>query len=189
MLRCPAGDGTYALLTAGRRTGRGRAARPAKASQPQEPEPPHRASSVEQRTVSRPRASRSRLGTASDAGRYQSSPVAAGHGGARSLRWFSQSTMPMDVHRSPISASCSPPPRQKGNRARTAGRRAVIQWPRVVGGPVHSPTHDQPGCMSMQRGPRDERPVMPRRARTLQEPAQRELIFSLERAGAGSCRR
>jgi hypothetical protein len=44
---------------------------------------------------------------------------------------------------------------------RTAGRRAVIQRPRVVGGPVHSPTHDQPGRMSMQRGPRDERPVMP----------------------------
>jgi hypothetical protein len=90
----------------------------------------------------------------------------AGHrwSAARDTSWLTLITssgrhmMRRSVRQAPSVAPTRPP-------RRTAGRRAVIQWPRVVGGPVHSPTHDQPGCMSMQRGPRDKRPVMPRRAR------------------------
>lgn len=50
--------------------------------------------------------------------------------------------------------------------ARRADRRVgarLSSAPRIAGGPGHSPTHERPDRTSMQRRPRDERPVLPRR--------------------------
>jgi hypothetical protein len=104
----------------------------------------------------------------------------AGHrwSAARDTSWLTLITssgrhiMRRSVRQAPSAASTRPP-------RRAAGRRAVIQWPRLVGGPVHSPTHDQPGCMSMQRGPRDERPVMPLSELELHEVTHGSLLAAI----------
>jgi len=70
---------------------------------------------------------------------------------------------------------------------RSAGRRAVIQRASRRWRPCHSPMHHRLDCMSMQRRPRDGRPVMPLDRAALGSGHDRVVVPVRRRAHADVC--